>query len=235
MQPTPRLARKQGAASVAFTYNEPTIFAEYVIDAARACRRQGVATVMVTNGYITPEALDDVYPWIDAANVDLKAFTEDFYRKVTASHLQPVLDAIVRMRGHGTWVELTTLLIPGMNDGEDELRRACAWILQTVGDQVPIHFTAFHPDYKLIDRPRTPATTLFRARQIARDAGLKYVYCGNVRDDESHTTFCPSCHASLIRRDWHVVIEDRLTGTGRCACGQRIAGVWQARDEVMHA
>ena len=166
------LARAQGCVAVAFTYNEPTIFAEYVIDVARECRAQGLATVMVTNGYITREALDEVYPWIDAANVDLKAFTEDFYRKITLSHMQPVLDAIVRMRELGTWIELTTLLIPGLNDGDDEIGRMCDWILGHVGQSVPLHFTAYHPDYKLTDRPQTPPETLFRARRLALQKAL---------------------------------------------------------------
>jgi pyruvate formate lyase activating enzyme len=223
------LARREGCAAVAFTYNEPTIFAEYVVDVARECRDARIATVMVTNGYITRPALDEVYEWIDAANVDLKAFTEDFYRKVTLSHLQPVLDGIVRMRELGTWVELTTLLIPGLNDGEAEITELCTWVQDHVGEEVPLHFTAYHPDYKLTDRPRTPPETLFRARRIALERGLKYVYCGNVRDDETHTTFCPACHAPLIRRDWHAVTLNRLAGTDRCACGQRIPGRFDSR------
>jgi pyruvate formate lyase activating enzyme len=223
------LARRSGCDAVAFTYNDPTIYAEYVIDAARECRKAGVATVMVTAGYITREALDEVYPWIDAANVDLKAFTEDFYRKITYSHLQPVLDSIVRMREHGTWVELTTLLIPGLNDGDQEIANECDWILGAVGDQVPLHFTAFHPDFKMLDLSPTPPATLFRAREIAKSKGLKYVYCGNVRDADSHATWCPGCGAAVIERDWHAVTANKLRGSagGRgapCACGTVIPG-----------
>jgi pyruvate formate lyase activating enzyme len=220
----PRLAIAQGCDAVAFTYNDPTIYAEYVIDAARECRKLGVATVMVTAGYICREPLDEVYPWIDAANVDLKAFTEEFYRRQTYSHLQPVLDAIVRMREHGTWVELTTLLIPGHNDSDKEIGEECDWILGALGPDVPLRFTAFHPDFKMTDVPATPALTLFRARQIARDKGLRYVYCGNVRDEDSHTTFCPSCGRALIVRDWHAVTRNELVGSGRCSCGHVIPG-----------
>lgn len=227
----PELALDQGCRSVAFTYNEPTIFAEYVVDAARECRKAGIGTVMVTNGYIGREAADEVYPWVDAANIDLKAFTDEFYWKVTASHLSPVLDAILRIREHGTWIELTTLLIPGLNDGDGELAAACDWILANLGDEVPLHYTAFHPDYRMTDRPRTPAATLHRARRLARDQGLKYVYCGNLRDEESHATACPSCGAVLVRRDGHQVIDNRLGQAGCCPCGRRIAGRFDGRDE----
>jgi pyruvate formate lyase activating enzyme len=228
----PDVARREGCAAVAFTYNEPTIFAEYVIDAARECRRAGIATVMVTNGYITREALDDVYPWIDGANVDLKAFSEEFYRKITLSHLEPVLEAIVRMREHGTWVELTTLLIPDHNDSDAEIASLCDWVLDHVGDEVPLHFTAYHPDYKLVDKPPTPPSTLFRARAIARRKGLKFVYCGNVRDEESHTTFCPDCGEALIVRDWHAVTLNRLRGRHACSCGRAIPGRFDTRSRA---
>jgi len=227
----PTLAATEDCASVAFTYNEPTIFAEYVIDVARECRRQGIATVMVTNGYITREALDEVYPWIDAANVDLKAFTEDFYRKITLSHLDPVLDGIVRMRELGTWVELTTLLIPGHNDGDEEIEALATWVHEHLGDEVPLHFTAFHPDYKMTDLGPTPPATLFRARAIALGKGLRFVYCGNVRERESHATVCPDCQTTLIERDWHAVTLNRLRGTGTCpGCGRTIPGRFDTRS-----
>lgn len=221
-----RAAQEWGCRSVAFTYNDPTIFAEYAIDVAVACRERGIMTVAVTAGYIDPEPRRDFYAVMDAANVDLKAFSEDFYFKVTGAHLQPVLDTLVYLE-HATdvWLEITTLLIPGYNDSDDELRAMCRWILRELGPDVPHHFSAFHPDFKMLDVPPTPPATLVRAREIAMEEGLHYVYTGNVHNRDGDTTFCPQCHAALIERDWYKILDYRLTPDGRCpACGTPVPG-----------
>jgi pyruvate formate lyase activating enzyme len=219
-------AGKSGCKSVAFTYNDPTIFAEYAMDVADACHEQDIKTVAVTAGYIHAQPRREFYAKMDAANVDLKAFTEEFYFKLTGAHLQPVLDTLRYLR-HETdvWLEITTLLIPGKNDSDAELSAMSAWIATELGDSVPLHFSAFHPDYKMLDIPATPAQTLTRARDIALGAGLKYVYTGNVHDRTGGTTFCPACHASLIVRDWYRIENYRLSDDGRCpTCGTRVAG-----------
>jgi pyruvate formate lyase activating enzyme len=217
-------------SSIAFTYNEPTIWAEYVVDIAKAAHARHLKTVMVTNGYIAPEAFKDVYQWIDAANVDLKAFTEDFYSHLTLTHLAPVLEILKRLK-HETnvWVEITNLIIPTHNDTEEETRQLSEWILENMGDDVPLHFTAFHPDFKLRDIPRTPHATLHRARQLALECGLKYVYEGNVICEESQNTYCPNCHKTLIRRSWHDLLSYHITPHGNCEhCGTRIAGHFES-------
>jgi pyruvate formate lyase activating enzyme len=219
-------AVRSGCPSIAFTYNEPSIWAEYVIDISRVAHECGLKTVMVTNGYITPEAFYDVYPWIDAANVDLKAFTENFYERLTLTHLAPVLDVLKRLK-HDTavWLEITNLLIPTHNDSEDETKRLTEWILENLGDNVPLHFTAFHPDFKLRDIPRTPHEVLHRAREMAMKEGLKYVYEGNVFCDESQATYCPNCRRAVIRRTWHNLKSYHVTPEGKCDyCQTRIAG-----------
>jgi pyruvate formate lyase activating enzyme len=220
-----RAAQEAGATSVAFTYNDPTIFTEYAMDTADACHALGIKTVAVTAGYIYPEPRRELYAKIDAANVDLKAFTEDFYRKVTASQLEPVKDTL-RYLVHETtvWTEITTLLIPGLNDSDAELTRLAEWVAGDLGVDVPLHFSAFHPDYKMRDIPATPVETLRRARRIAMAAGLRYVYTGNVHDREGDTTTCPSCQAAVLERDWYEILHARLD-RGRCAaCGTTIAG-----------
>ena len=219
-------AAASGCRSVAFTYNDPVIFAEYAIDTARACRARGVKTVAVTAGYIHAEPRRAFFDVMDAANVDLKAFTEEFYFKLTGAHLQPVLDTLKYLvHETGCWTEITTLLIPGKNDSDDELRRMSAWIAAELGPQVPLHFTAFHPDYKLDDVPATPGATLMRARRIAQEEGLHHVYTGNVHDTEGGTTFCPQCHAALIVRDWHRILRYEVTDDGRCPdCTAPLAG-----------
>ena len=216
-------ALRHDCRSISYTYNEPTIFGEYVIDVSRRARAEGLKNVMVTNGYITPEALPDVYEFIDAANVDLKAFTEDFYWKFTLSHLEPVLKALVEMRRRGVWVEITNLVIPTLNDAVSETRDLARWILDNMGDETPLHFTAFHPDFKLTSLPRTPHTTIEAARREAIALGLKHVYVGNVLSEEGSATFCPSCAKAVIRRSWHSVEEYALVD-GRCPCGRKIAG-----------
>ena len=219
------LAVQAGAAGVAFTYNDPIIWAEYAIDVAEAAHARGLFTVFVTSGYVEPAARAEIFRHMDATNVDLKAFTEDFYAKVTLAHLAPVLDTLEWLaRETGVWVEVTNLLIPGLNDAPDETRRLADWVAAHMGVDVPLHFTAFHPDYKLRDRPRTPPRTLSRARELARAAGLRHVYTGNVHDPEGQTTFCPRCGARVIERDWHAVRAVRMAGGACAACGERIAG-----------
>jgi len=221
-----RAALAHGCRSVAFTYNDPVIFAEYAMDTADACHGVGVATVAVTAGYIGAEARREFYAKMDAANVDLKGFTEDFYVKLCGARLAPVLETLQYLvRETDVWTEITTLLIPGKNDSTEELTAMSAWIARELGRDVPLHFTAFHPDYKMTDLARTPAATLTRAREIAQRAGLRYVYTGNVHDRDGGTTHCPGCRKPLIVRDWHEILRYRVTGDGRCPdCGAEVAG-----------
>ncbi len=218
-------ARAHGARSVAFTYNDPVIFLEYAHDTAAACRALGIEAIAVTAGYITDEARPEFFRWMSAANVDLKAFSEDFYRKVTSGHLQPVLDTL-RYLVHETevWTEVTTLLIPGLNDDEEELKALSGWMAAELGPQVPLHFSAFHPDYRMLNRPATPLSTLRRARKIAMQEGLHYVYTGNVHDAAGDRTCCPGCRAPLIERDWFELRSFRMQDGSCPDCGQRIPG-----------
>jgi pyruvate formate lyase activating enzyme len=222
----PLLAMKHGCDSIAFTYNEPTIWGEYVIDICRAARKHGLKTVMVTNGYITYEAFHDIYDHVDAANVDLKAFTEGFYGKITLTHLEPVLKTLEWLKNEtNVWFELTNLMIPTLNDDPAETQRLAEWVLQHLGPDVPLHFTAFHPDFKLRDKPATPPETLHRAREIALKVGLHYVYEGNIHSNAANT-YCPGCGELLIRRSWHDVQDNRMK-KGNCPrCERNIPGVW---------
>jgi len=218
-------ARRHGCRSVAFTYNDPTIFAEYAIDIAQACHEYGIQTVAVTAGYITELARPEFYRHMDAANIDLKAFTEDFYRKVCFGQLQPVLETLEYLRAETrVWFEVTTLLIPGENDSDAELDAASDWFAAHLGPDVPWHFSAFHPDFKMRDKARTPASTLARARDIAQSKGLRYVYTGNVHDPKGGSTWCPNCHQLLIERDWYELGEYHLHGNRCDRCGFEIAG-----------
>ena len=221
-----RAAEESGCKSVAFTYNDPVIFAEYALDTADACHARGIQTVAVTAGYIHAEPRREFYAKIDAANVDLKAFTDEFYFKLTGAHLAPVLDTLRYIKHEtDTWLEITTLLIPGKNDSDAELQAMTQWIAQELGPDVPLHFSAFHPDYKMTDISATPAQTLSRARAIAMQAGLHYVYTGNVHDTDGGTTYCPSCRTPLIVRDWYRIDDYRLTADGHCPqCHELIAG-----------
>jgi pyruvate formate lyase activating enzyme len=219
-------AAENGCASVAFTYNDPVIFAEYAMDVADACHAAGIKTVAVTAGYMHAEPRREFYAKMDAANVDLKAFTEDFYFTLTSAHLQPVLDTLVYLtRKTSVWVEITTLVIPGHNDSDEEIGAMSQWILRELGPDVPLHFSAFHPDWKMMDLPPTPASTLSRARRIALNAGLHYVYTGNVHDTAGGTTSCPNCTEPLIVRDWYHIDDYRMTPDGHCPhCDAAIAG-----------
>ncbi len=226
-----RAAADLNCRSVAFTYNDPVIFHEYAIDVARACRERGIKTVAVTAGYVCPEPRREFYAHMDAANVDLKAFTERFYKYITGSHLQPVLDTLVYIK-HETevWLEITTLLIPGENDSDEELDEMTRWVVQALGPDVPMHFTAFHPDWKMMDKPSTPPETLQRARRIAMRNGVRYAYTGNVHDPEGNSTYCHHCGKLLIGRDWYELSGWHLTPEGRCRfCDTPCAGVFEAR------
>ena len=218
-----------GCRSVAFTYNDPVIFAEYAMDVADACHARGVKTVAVTAGYIHAEPRREFYSKIDAANVDLKAFTEEFYFRETGSHLAPVLETLEYLV-HETdvWTEITTLLIPGKNDSDAELQAMCRWIRDRLGRDVPLHFSAFHPDYRMTDVPATPPATLSRAREIGRLAGLNYVYTGNVHDKDGGSTYCPDCENVVIERDWYEIPAYHLSDSGTCQnCGTQLAGRYQ--------
>ncbi|MBI2802844.1 MAG: AmmeMemoRadiSam system radical SAM enzyme [Gammaproteobacteria bacterium] len=218
-----------GCKSVAFTYNDPVIFAEYALDIADACQAHGVKTVAVTAGYIRAEPRREFFAKMDAANVDLKAFTEDFYFKITGAHLQPVLDTLVYLHHHtSVWLEITTLLIPGKNDSDAELAALSAWVQRELGPEVPLHFSAFHPDFRMTDVAATPRATLLRAREIARDAGLHHVYTGNVHDRDGGTTFCAHCATPLIVRDWYQIDEYRLNDDGACpTCRAPLVGCFE--------
>lgn len=219
-------AKDMGCLSVAYTYNDPVIFAEYAMDTATACRALGVKSVAVTAGYMHKEPTLEFYAHMDAANVDLKSMSDDFYVKYCGGHLQPVLDTLVYLVTQTpVWVEITTLLIPGLNDSDAEIRQMTDWILQELGPDVPLHFSAFHPDWKMTDIPPTPAASLSRARLLALEAGLNYVYTGNVHDPLGDTTFCPNCERAVIVRDWYEIPEYHLSDDGHCPhCGTAIAG-----------
>ena len=223
-------AKSAGCRSVAFTYNDPTIFAEYAMDIADACHARGLKTVAVTAGYIHAEPRREFYAKMDAANVDLKAFTEDFYQKLTASHLEPVLDTLRYLVKETTvFTEITTLLIPGHNDSDAELVKLSEFVAGELGPDVPLHFSAFHPDYRMAEVPPTPPATLRRARRIAQKAGLRYVYTGNVHDTEGDTTYCAGCGAAVIVRDWYNILSYRLNESGCCvACGHKLPGHFAA-------
>ncbi|MGB9374673.1 MAG: AmmeMemoRadiSam system radical SAM enzyme [Jiangellales bacterium] len=217
-----------GCGSVAFTYNDPTIFYEYARDTAIACRAAGVRSVAVTAGYMLAEPRADLYAHVDAANVDLKAFSDDFYTRVCSARLAPVLETIEYLVTQTpVWVELTTLVIPGLNDSDAELDAMTGWVVEHLGPDVPMHFSAFHPDYKMRDRPPTPPQTLTRARGIALRNGVRYAYTGNVHDRGGGSTTCPGCAVTVVERDWYTLGTYRLTDDGRCtSCGTRIAGVF---------
>ncbi len=225
-----RAAKTLGCRSVAFTYNDPTIFLEYASDVADACRESGIASVAVTAGYICEKPRGDFYRHIDAANVDLKAFTEKFYREITGAHLQPVLDTLVYLKKEtSVWLEITNLVIPGHNDSDRELGEMTRWVVENLGPDVPMHFTAFHPDWKMRDIAPTPPATLARARAIALKAGVRYAYTGNVHDLEGGSTFCHACAAELIGREGYEITAWALEN-GQCVfCGEPCPGLFEER------
>jgi pyruvate formate lyase activating enzyme len=222
-------AVRLGCRSVAFTYNDPVIWAEYAIDTAKACRKLGIKTVAVTAGYITPEARGEFYEYIDAANVDLKAFTEVFYQHLCLAKLEPVLETLKWLKNEtNVWFEITNLIIPQENDSREEVEGMCRWIINNLGDQVPVHFTAYHPDF-MLKRESTPPQTLVMARKVAMDYGLKYVYVGNVFDRDGQSTYCSGCNKLLIERDWHEIGRYDLVGAGNLCpdCNTVLPGVFE--------
>jgi len=224
-------AERLGCRSVAFTYNDPVIFHEYAIDVAAACRERGIKSVAVTAGYVCKEPRAELFAHMDAANVDLKGFTERFYHQVCGGHLEPVKETLVYLK-HETrvWFELTTLLIPGENDSEAELEAMTQWVVEALGPDVPMHFTAFHPDYRMLDKTSTPLRTLELARSIAKKNGVRYAYTGNVHNPRGDATHCHACDAVLVQRDRYQLKAWGLTGEGRClACGEPMAGVVEGR------
>ncbi len=224
-----RAAVATGCRSVAYTYNDPVIFHEYAIDIAQACHEAGVKSVAVTAGYVNAEPRAEFYRHMDAANVDLKAFTEEFYWRITKGHLQPVLETLTYLK-HETsvWFEITTLLIPGENDSEAEIQAMTQWVMENLGPDVPLHFTAFHPDYRMLDKSRTPHETLIRAHRIARANGVRHAYVGNVHDVGRQSTYCPCCGERLVGRDWHLLSDWHLDDHGRCDnCGTALPGVFE--------
>ncbi len=225
------VASQTNCRSVAYTYNDPVIFMEYAIDTAIACREKGIKSVAVTAGYICEAPRKEFFKHMDAANVDLKSFSEDFYWKITGGHLQPVLDTLQYIHHEtDTWLELTTLLIPGYNDSDKELHALTQWVAEKLGPEVPLHFSAFHPDWKMRDVPPTPPATLSRARAIAQQNGLHYSYTGNVHDEDGGSTYCHQCGTRLIGRDWYEITEWNLTAEGTCPkCGTQCAGVFEAQ------
>ncbi len=237
-----RAALAADCSSVAFTYNDPVVFLEYAADTADACHAAGLRTVAVSSGYLCAGPREQLFSRMDAANIDIKGFSDDFYHRLCGGHLAPVLETLEWLVEHGVWVEVTTLLIPGHNDTDDELRRLARWLVDHLGPQVPLHFSAFHPDFKMLDVPPTPPATLTRARHIALGEGLRYVYTGNVHDPAGGTTDCPGCGAAVIVRDWYEIEHYALTDDGRCrACGTPLDGVfagpagdWGRRRRPLH-
>jgi len=225
-----RAAKHFSSRSVAFTYNDPVIFHEYAVDVAQACREEGIKSVAVTAGYVNPGPREEFYRHMNAANIDLKAFSEAFYRKLAAGHLEPVKETLRYVCNEtDVWVELTTLLIPGWNDSEEELHEMTGWVVDELGPDVPMHFTAFHPDWKLRHAPATPPTTLTRARAIATQNGVRFAYTGNVHDKAGESTYCSDCGRLLIGRDWYVLSEWNLTEAGACLeCRTTLPGVFEA-------
>ena len=221
-------AHRTGCRSVAYTYNDPVIFLEYAVDVAEACRARGIRSVAVTAGYICDEPRVEFYRQMDAANIDLKAFTESFYKKLCSSQLGAVLETLVYLKQEtDVWVEITTLLIPDENDSAQEIEKLSAWVMDELGPEVPLHFTAFHPDWKMRDKVKTPPQTLLRACRIAKEAGIRYVYSGNIHHPPSQTTHCHACGAPVIVRDWHLIQGWGLDDKGACRkCGTACAGIF---------
>jgi len=218
-------ARERGCASIAYTYTEPTVFFEFACDTAQLAHRQGIKNIFVTNGYMSAEAIERVSPWLDAANVDLKAYTEDFYKQQCGARLEPVKETLRRLKALKVWVEVTTLIIPGLNDGTEELSRLAAFIAADLGPETPWHVSRFHPTYRLMDRGATPVETLMEARKIGMAAGLMYVYTGNIPGQGGEDTRCPGCGATVISRRGFQIMDNRVR-EGRCSgCGAVVHGV----------
>lgn len=220
-------ALENDCRSISYTYTEPTIFFEFAYDCAKLAHEKGLKNNFITNGYTSIPALEMIKPYLDAANVDLKSFREDFYHKICGARLAPVLEVLKWMKKNNIWIEVTTLVIPGLNDSKEELTEIASFIKNDLGDDTPWHVSAFHPTYKMLDRPRTPAETLMMAREIGIQTGLKYVYCGNIPVPGAEDTYCPKCKTNLIQRSVFTVLKNELKD-GKCGvCGEGIAGVWK--------
>jgi len=221
-----KAAIKNNCRSISYTYNEPTIFYEYVLETARLARKKGIKNIMVTNGYINKEPLKELYPLIDAANIDLKSIEEGFYKKVCSARLKPVLEAVKEIKRTGTWIELTNLIIPGYNSGKKQIEKLVIWVKRNLGVDVPLHFSAFYPTYKLLDAEKTPSEMLLRAKEIAKKEGLRYVYLGNTALEDAGNTYCPECGRLLIERGWLQVHKNNIN-EGLCQfCSEDIEGVF---------
>lgn len=224
-------AKKYGYSSISYTYAEPTIFYEYVYDTAILARDEEIKNIMVTNGYIEKKPLLELYPLIDAANVDLKGFNEEFYIKECGAKLKPVLDALKLMKNCGTWVEITNLIIPTMNDNMKEIKEMCSWIADNMGNDTPLHFSRFFPMYKVLDLPPTPLETLVKAREIALKAGLKFVYIGNVMTEKDENTYCPKCKKLLVGRSGFGIVSNNIRENKCIYCKEDIAGRWSKEED----
>ncbi|MFH1830306.1 MAG: AmmeMemoRadiSam system radical SAM enzyme [Pseudomonadota bacterium] len=220
-------ALKSGAKSIAFTYNEPTIFYEYMLDIAKLAKKKGLKTAVISAGFINPEPLKELLPYIDAYKIDFKGYSEEFYKKLTNARLTPVLETMKTIKQSNTWLEIVNLVIPGENDSDKDLMGLINWIKDNLGTDVPLHFLRFHPDYKLLNKPPTPEETVKKARKMAMDAGLKYVYTGNIFFPEGSTTYCPKSKKPAIEREVFFVTKNNLTPEGRCSDGEKIPGVWK--------
>lgn len=218
------LAKKSGCESVAYTYTEPTIFFEYAYDVSKIARKQGLSNLFVTNGYMTPEMLDAYHPLLDAANIDLKSFWDETYKDLCGARLQPVLDSMKKMRKQGVWVEITTLLIPGINDSKEEIKDTAEYIKNELGSETPWHISRFHPDYKLMDTPATSPKAIKEARDIGIAAGLRYVYAGNLPGDDGENTYCYNCKERLIERSGFTIVKNKVNKSKCPACGAKIDG-----------
>ncbi len=219
-------AKETNTKIISYTYTEPTIFYEYMLEIAKLAQAEGIKNTTVTNGFINPKPLKELCKYLDGSNIDLKSLSDEFYKKICGARVEPVLKAIKIMKQEGVWIELTNLLIPGLNDSLYSIRKIISWILNNLGADVPLHFTAFYPCYKLTDRQPTSLETLKKARKTAMNVGMNYVYTGNLPDEEGNNTYCPKCNKTLIRRNGFNIIENKLK-RGRCSCGQKIPGVWQ--------
>jgi pyruvate formate lyase activating enzyme len=216
-----------GCKSIAYTYTEPTIFYEYMLDTAKLAKKKGIKNVYVSNGFINEEPLKELCRYIDAANIDLKGFSDDFYRQITGAWLQPVLDTLKTLKKEGVWIEITNLIIPTLNDDAAMIRKMCLWIKGQLGDDIPLHFSRFFPDYKLMDLPPTSPETLIKAKEIAEKAGLKYIYIGNLKTEKDEQTKCPKCGKVLVNREWFRATENNIKNGSCYSCGEKIEGVWK--------
>lgn len=221
-----KAAIKNSCKSISYTYNEPTIFYEYVLETAKLAREKGIKNVMVTNGYINKEPLKELYPLIDAANIDLKSLDEDFYKKICEVRLKPILESIKEIKKIGTWIEITNLIIPGYNGKKEQIEKLVKWIKENVGIKTPLHFSAFYPTYKLLDAERTPPETLLKAKDIAEKHGLKYIYLGNTSLSGSGNTYCPKCNKPLIERGWFEIHKNNIRKNSCPYCNEKIDGVF---------